>query len=289
MSKKSKAPKQPAVTPVYAAVGAADLAIEQLKKTLAQVETLAETIRTDLEERIAKANEEAHDAAVRAGRVAHGAPEQVLNQGLTVASLASHAYTEMTQRGQRVVGRGVAEIREDRRVRAAAERAEATVKVAASVRGLADKTRGHDKDTAAVTVKDTAAVTVKGAVVEGEGAQTAPVKNVRAVAKDDKAETPRPPRKRTAKRATTIEDVETTPATASKRPSRASVAGKATAMRSATTIADLEEGAQADTPAVTRAARAPRRPRTAGADASSATTGTSRGQVEAPDVEAAAP
>ncbi|MCH8611978.1 hypothetical protein [Arsenicicoccus dermatophilus] len=279
MSKKSTARKQPAVAPVYAAVGAADLAIEQLKKTLAQVETLADAIRTDLEERIAKANEEAHDAAVKAGKVAHGAPEQVLNQGLTVASLASHAYTEMTQRGQRVVGRSVEEIREDKRVKAAAERAEATVRAAASVRGLADKALGRDEDAAAVTVK--------GAVVEGEGAQTAPVKNVRAVAKDDKAETPRPPRKRTAKRATTIEDVETTPAKATKRPSRASVAGKATAMRSATTAADLEEGTQADTPAVTKAARAPRRPRTAKADVPPATGGTSSAEVGASVAQAA--
>ena len=47
--------KKPTTAPVYAAVGAADLAIEQLKKTLAQVEVLADQVRRDVEDRVAKA------------------------------------------------------------------------------------------------------------------------------------------------------------------------------------------------------------------------------------------
>lgn len=213
--------KDTAAAPVYAAVGAADLAIEQLKKTLAQVEALAEQVRSDLEERVAKANAEAHEAAVRAGKVAHDAPEQVLNQGLTVASLASHAYDEMARRGQRLVGKSAEAVREDKRVKAAADAAGATVKVAtgtaSTVRTLADKALGK---------KDSAAVTVKGSVVEGETPDTTPVKNVRAAA----ADRPTTPRKRTPKRATTLEDVtpDAAPAKkAAKRPSRASATSKA--------------------------------------------------------------
>ena len=84
--------KKPTAAPVYAAVGAADLAIEQLKKTLAQVEVLADQVRRDLEDRVAKAGADAQEAAAKAGKAAQDAPEQALNQGLTVASLASHAY-----------------------------------------------------------------------------------------------------------------------------------------------------------------------------------------------------
>lgn len=238
--------KKPVAAPVYAAVGAADLAVEQLKKTLAQVEALADQVRKDLEDRVAKAGADAQEAAARAGRAAHDAPEQALNQGLTVAGLASHAYDEMARRGRRVVGQGVQDIREDRRVKEAAARAGSTVKVAtetaATVMGYADK---------AMDRKDSAAVTVKGTVVEGEQPETAPAKNVRAAAAAAAAgkdkDTPATPRRRTTRRATTVKDVtpddvaeatatsgtsstgspKASPKPASRRPSRASVTTKA--------------------------------------------------------------
>jgi len=100
-------------TPVYAAVGATDLAVEKVRHARARaIAAGAEFHVTTLQDKAAKRAEkvvdQAHQVAERAEKVAEQAqqiPALALNQTLEAAGKAHATYTELAIRGEKLVTR----------------------------------------------------------------------------------------------------------------------------------------------------------------------------------------
>ena len=86
-------------TPVYAAVGVTDLAVERLRDAGAH----AAAIRLDLD--ISALQGKAVERVEKVAEQAHQIPAQVRSQSVEVAGKAKHAYLELAVRGEKLVKR----------------------------------------------------------------------------------------------------------------------------------------------------------------------------------------
>ena len=86
-------------TPVFAAVGAADLAIEKVREARARAE--AARVELSVERLQAKAVQRATEATEQAQQV----PALALNRGLEIAGKAAESYGEFAARGEKLVKR----------------------------------------------------------------------------------------------------------------------------------------------------------------------------------------
>jgi hypothetical protein len=86
-------------TPVFAAVGAADLAIEKVREARARAE--AARVEISVEKLQAKALQRATEATEQAQQV----PALALNRGLEIAGKAAESYGEFAARGEKLVKR----------------------------------------------------------------------------------------------------------------------------------------------------------------------------------------
>jgi len=100
-------------TPVYAAVGVTDLAVEKVRHAraravAARAEFHVSALQDKAAKRAEKVAEQAHQVAERAEKVAEQAqqiPALALNQTLEVAGKAHTTYTELAVRGEKLVKR----------------------------------------------------------------------------------------------------------------------------------------------------------------------------------------
>src|SRR5687768_4566815 len=86
-------------TPVYAAVGATDLAVEKVREARARAAAVRANLAVDALQ--AKATDRATKVADRAQQV----PALVLNRSLVLAGQAQESYADLATRGQSLVQR----------------------------------------------------------------------------------------------------------------------------------------------------------------------------------------
>jgi heparin binding hemagglutinin HbhA len=90
-------------TPVYAAVGVTDLAIERLREARTRAATRAAAVRTDLD--VSVMQDRAVKRFEKVTEQAQQIPAQVRNQTVEVAGKARETYSELALRGEELVKR----------------------------------------------------------------------------------------------------------------------------------------------------------------------------------------
>lgn len=181
-AKKNARPVDP--KPLYAAVGALDLAIAELRTAADDATGKA---RKQVDEALATATALRKDVARRArraGGAAEGSAEHALNTGLTVASDANQRYEALADRGTKVVGglldapvvRGVAGQVDDaaRLVESVRTAADKAVESLLSLTGLATRAGAATDDAQRLPLADEPASAQDAAPVEDDA--PAPIK-----------------------------------------------------------------------------------------------------------------
>ena len=90
-------------TPVYAAVGVTDLAVERLREARARATTRAAAVRVDLD--ITTMQDRAAKRFEKVTEQAHQIPVQVRNQTIEAAGKARETYSGLAVRGEKLVKR----------------------------------------------------------------------------------------------------------------------------------------------------------------------------------------